>query len=144
MILEKEKIKKLLSYGISGVITTIISFVSFKIFLDYVKLNYIIAFSLSWILAVTFAYLSTRVRVYESKAKTKKDKTFEYTRFLIGRIITYVINLVLLMIAVEVFKFDEFWSNAVITIIVIILNYFVGNIMINITKIGGKTNDKDK
>lgn len=135
MILEKEKIKKLLSYGISGVITTIISFVSFKIFLDYVKLNYIIAFSLSWILAVTFAYLSTRVRVYEFKAKTKKDKTFEYTRFLIGRIITYVINLVLLMIAVEVFKFDEFWSNAVITIIVIILNYFVGNIMINITKI---------
>lgn len=135
MILEKEKIKKLLSYGISGVITTIISFVSFKIFLDYVKLNYIIAFSLSWILAVTFAYLSTRVRVYESKAKTKKDKTFEYTRFLIGRIITYVINLVLLMIAVEVFKFDEFWSNAVITVIVIILNYFVGNIMINITKI---------
>lgn len=144
MILEKEKIKKLLSYGISGVITTIISFVSFKIFLDYVKLNYIIAFSLSWILAVTFAYLSTRVRVYESKAKTKKDKTFEYTRFLIGRIITYVINLVLLMIAVEVFRFDEFWSNAVITVIVIILNYFVGNIMINITKILGKTNDKDK
>lgn len=138
MILEKEKIKKLLSYGISGVITTIISFVSFKIFLDYVKLNYIIAFSLSWILAVTFAYLSTRVRVYEFKAKTKKDKTFEYTRFLIGRIITYVINLVLLMIAVEVFKFDEFWSNAVITIIVIILNYFVGNIMINITKIREK------
>lgn len=48
------------------------------------------------------------------------------------------------MIAVEVFRFDEFWSNAVITVIVIILNYFVGNIMINITKILGKTNDKDK
>lgn len=134
MKIKKEKLNKLINYGISGVITTIISFVSFKVFLDYIRLNYIIAFSMSWILAVTFAYFSTRVRVYESMAKTKKDKTFEYTRFLIGRIITYVINLILLMIAVEIFKFDEFWSNAVITVIVIILNYFVGNVMINVTK----------
>ena len=39
--------------------------------------------------------------------------------------------LVLLVIAVEIFKFDEFYSNVVITIVVIILNYFVGDLMIN-------------
>lgn len=126
-----EKFKKLVAYGISGVITTIISFVSFKIFLDVIKMQYILAFSLSWILAVTFAYFSTRKRVYASKANNKKEKTNEYLRFIIGRVITYVINLVLLMVAVEIFKFDEFYSNVVITILVIILNYFVGDIMIN-------------
>lgn len=126
-----EKGKKLLYYGISGVITTIISFVSFKLFLDILNLHYILDFSMSWLLAVTFAYLSTRIKVYKSKANNKKEKAFEYTRFIIGRIITYVINLVLLMIAVEWFKLDEFWSNAVITVIVIVLNYFIGDVMIN-------------
>lgn len=126
-----EKGKKLMYYGVSGVITTIISFVSFKLFLDILNLHYVIAFSASWLLAVTFAYLSTRIKVYKSKACNKKEKAFEYTRFIIGRVITYIVNLSLLMIAVEWFKLDEFWSNAVITIIVIILNYFIGDLMIN-------------
>lgn len=123
--------EKIIAYGISGVITTIISFVSFKLFLDYLNMQYILAFSFSWVLAVTFAFFSTRKRVYESKAESKKEKSEEYIRFIIGRIITYIINLVLLMISVEIFKLDEFYSNVVITVIVIILNYFVGDIMIN-------------
>lgn len=126
---EKYKLNKIVSYGISGIITTVISFVTFKIFLEI--MNYVLAFSLSWLLAVTFAYFAMRKRVYESKASSKQEKTEEYIRFIIGRIITYVINLVLLMIAVEMFKLDEFYSNVIITIIVIVLNYFVGDIMIN-------------
>ena len=126
-----KKNKKIISYGISGIMTTLISFISFKVFLDWLKMQYVLAFSLSWILAVTFAFLSTRKKVYDSKAKNKKEISNEYIRFIIGRVITYVINLVLLMVAVEIFKFDEFYSNVVITIIVIILNYFVGDIMIN-------------
>lgn len=126
-----EKMAKIIAYGISGAITTIISFVSFKIFLDYLNMQYIIAFTISWLLAVTFAFFSTRKKVYESKAVGKKEKTEEYIRFIIGRVITYIVNLLLLMIAVELFKLDEFYSNVVITVIVIILNYFVGDIMIN-------------
>ena len=48
-----------------------------------------------------------------------------------GRTFTYGINLILLMIMVDLFKFDKFYSNAVITIIVIILNFFVGDFVIN-------------
>lgn len=126
-----EKIRKLVVYGISGVITTIISFVTFKVFLDVIMMQYVLAFSLSWILAVTFSYLATRKSVYDSKAKNKKEAIGEYLRFIIGRIFTYIVNLVFLVIAVDIFKFDEFYSNVVITIVVIILNYFVGDFMIN-------------
>lgn len=133
-----ERGKKLVYYGISGIITTIISIVTFKLFLSVLKMHYILSFSISWLLAVTFAYLSTRIKVYKSNAKGIKETSFEYARFIIGRIITYVINLVLLMIAVEWFKFDEFWSNAVITVIVIVLNYFIGDFMINMFQIKHK------
>ena len=133
--LNSEKGKKLIYYGISGAITTVISFVTYKVFLDVLKLHYVLAFSMSWILAVTFAYLSTRVNVYDSKADSKKEKASEYVRFIIGRVITYLVNLGLLVIAVEWLGLDKFWSNVVITIIVIILNYFIGNLTINFLKI---------
>lgn len=130
-IKENNKLKKVIIYGVSGVITTLISFITFKIFLDYLNMQYILAFSLSWICAVTFAFVSTRKQVYESKAENKKEISGEYLRFIIGRIITYIVNLTLLVIAVEAFGFDEFYSNVVITVIVIILNYFIGDLMIN-------------
>lgn len=129
-ILENKKVmRKIIAYGVSGVITTIICLASFKLFLSLMQ--YIWAFTLSWLLAITFAFISTRKQVYDSKAKNGKEILMEYLRFLIGRIITYIVNLVLLVIAVEIFKLDEFYSNIVISIIVIILNYFIGDIMIN-------------
>ena len=50
-----------------------------------------------------------------------REENSEYVRFIIGRVITYLINLGLLVIAVEWLGLDKFWSNVVITIIVIIL-----------------------
>lgn len=135
-IIKNENLRKATAYGISGVITTILSFVLFKVFLEVI--DYIFAFSLSWILAVTFAYLSTRRSVYNSKADKIKEKFIEYVKFILGRIVTYVVNLVLLMMAVEIFELDEFYSNIVITIVVVILNYFMGEITINRLKKRGK------
>ncbi|MBQ8043550.1 MAG: GtrA family protein, partial [Clostridia bacterium] len=125
-----KKYKKYINYLISGVITVIISVVTFKIFL-LLNIKYVIAFTLSQIIAITFAFLATRKRVYNSKATKKSEIAQESIKFFIGRAFTYVVNLVLLMIAVDIFKLDEFYSNLVITIIVIILNYFIGDIMIN-------------
>lgn len=129
-----EKYKKYINYLISGVITVIISVVTFKIFL-LLNIKYVIAFTMSQIIAIAFAFLATRKRVYDSKAKGKKEIFKESLKFFIGRAFTYVVNLVLLMIAVDIFKFDEFYSNLVITVIVIILNYFIGDIMINKLKL---------
>lgn len=129
-----EKYKKYINYLISGVITVIISVVTFKIFL-MLNIKYVIAFTMSQIIAIAFAFFATRTRVYDSKAKNKKEIFNESLKFFIGRAFTYVVNLVLLMIAVDVFKLDEFYSNLVITIIVIILNYFIGDLMINKLKL---------
>ena len=129
-MIENIRVKKIFFYGISGIITTIISIVSYKIFL-LLKIQYIIALTLSQILAITFAFFSTRKRVYESKAKSRIEISKEYTRFIIGRAILYFVNLILLIISVDVLKFDKFNSNVVITIIVIIINYFIGDFMIN-------------
>lgn len=124
------KYDKYVSYLICGGITVVISVVTFKLFL-ILNIKYVIAFTLSQIIAITFAFFATRKRVYNSKAIRKREIAEESVKFFIGRAFTYIVNLVLLMIAVDAFKLDEFYSNLVITVIVIILNYFIGDIMIN-------------
>ena len=100
------KYKKYINYLISGVITVIISVVTFKIFL-VLNIKYVIAFTLSQILAIAFAFFATRTRVYDSKATNKKEIFSESLKFFVGRAFTYIVNLVLFMIAVDIFKFDE-------------------------------------
>lgn len=122
--------KKINIYIISGIITTLISWISFKILL-MINIQYILAFSISWGLSVTFAYISTRKKVYDSDINNKKGLLKEYGRFCIGRIVTYIINLILLYICVDILNYDEFISNCIITVIIVILNFFIGNLSIN-------------
>lgn len=129
-ILNNDKFMKALYYLFVGACTTLISFLTYKIFL-IAGIQYVVAFSASWLIAVTFAYVANRKKTYNSKAKTIKAINFEYLKFIFGRIITYILNLILLVIAVEWFKLDKFYSNVVITILVIILNYYIGEITIN-------------
>ena len=135
-----KKVTKLVVYVFYGAITTLISIITFKVVLEV--LDYVRALSISWIISVTFAYFTTRKKVYNSEARGKSEKTFEYLKFVLGRVITYAINLVLLIAAVEIFKFEELYSNVIITIVIIILNYFVGDIMINKLKIKNKRSNK--
>lgn len=126
----KIKGNRVINYLICGGITTFISFFTYKLFL-ILNIQYVISFTLSQVLAITFAYISMRKRVYNSNAITKKELSVEYIKFITGRVFTYFVNLVLLTLAVEILNLDEFWSNVVITIIVVILNYFIGDITIN-------------
>ena len=130
MKFKKERVKKINIYIISGLITTLISWVSFKLLL-MAKMQYIIAFSISWMLSVTYAYFSTRKKVYDSEVKGKQNIFIEFLRFCLGRIVTYLINLILLYICVDILRYDEFISNCIITVIIVILNFFIGNLSIN-------------
>lgn len=133
--LKTEKFRKLFYYSLHGIGTTIISLASFQLFL-YLKIQYLIAFTLSWIFANSYAYFATRKIVFNSKANTFDLIKKEYFNFMTGRFITYIFNCITLFIAVSIFKFDAFISNIVISMIIIVLNYFVGKFIVS------KTNSK--
>lgn len=132
-IIKNEKFKKLFYYSFHGVITTIISLVTFKIFL-LLNIQYIIAFSLSWIMTNTYAYVSTRKTVFDSIAETRKEKFEEGAKFLGGRFLTYIFNTALLFVCVDILHYDPFISNIFISMIVIVLNYFVSKFVIKTDK----------
>lgn len=111
-------------YIIFGIITSIINIVIFYI------LNIIIDYKVSNIIALIVAKLSAYVLnkkyVFKSKCSNYKELIKEFVSFIIFRGLTLIIDYFGLILLVELFKLNKLISKILITILVIIVNYFTG------------------
>ena len=62
------KYKEPVLYVVFGVLTTVVSYASYWIFTDFLHIPYMVSTALSWVLSVTFAYVTNRKWVFESRA----------------------------------------------------------------------------
>jgi len=125
----KELIKKLFSrevilYGIFGILTTIINFVTFFI-LTHIGLEENLSNILAIITSVLFAYFSNRKLVFNSTAITFKENLKEFYKFMLGRAFTMIFEMVGFYILFNILGVQELISKLVLTVIVIILNFFI-------------------
>ena len=124
-----EKYKALILYGIFGVTTTIINVVSYALFL-FVGINVQIAVVVSWLLAVIVAYLTNRVWVFNSGAVTKVELLREFISFMIARLATLVVEMVIIWFGVQLLNQDPIVWKIIDNIVVIILNYIISKLIV--------------
>ena len=116
------KYKEIINYLIAGALTTIVSIASYELFKNVFHIHYIISNILSWIAAVTFAYFVNRKFVFGSKS-TGKDKLLEFFNFVKYRLLSLVIDTMLMYLLVDIFKFNDDISKIIVQVVVVILNY---------------------
>ncbi|MBI9015064.1 MAG: GtrA family protein [Clostridiales bacterium] len=117
--------KEISLYTLFGVLTTMISIGTYKLFL-VLGIYYIIATTLSATLAVIFAFMTNRFFVFESKG----NFISEGIKFFSGRIIIFLAETAILIIAVSWMKLDEFYSKVAVTLLVIICNYMYSKFIV--------------
>lgn len=133
MVRKMEKFKKLVRkvltkevilYGVFGVLTTIINLGSFYIMSTILKWNENLSNIIAIILAVLFAYITNKDLVFHSKAESTKERLIEFFKFILGRTFTMIIEflggLILFETAIPIMI-----SKCCITVVVIILNFFI-------------------
>lgn len=116
-------------YLIFGFLTTVVYLGSYKIFLN-MGIQYILGTNISFVLAVLFAFFTNRHFVFTKTNNIVK----EFILFLGARIFTQLINNAGLVFAVEALNVDAFVSQAVLTVVVIILNYIFSKYAIFVHK----------
>ena len=124
-----EKYKALILYGIFGVTTTIINVVSYALLL-FIGINVQIAVVVSWLLAVIVAYLTNRVWVFNSGAVTKVELLREFISFMIARLATLVVEMVIIWFGVQLLNQDPIVWKIIDNIVVIILNYIISKLIV--------------
>lgn len=134
------KYKEQIMYLIFGVGTTVVNYIVFWIVhrmlgVRLVEITNIIAF----IAAVTFAYITNKVYVFESRDWSPRFLTREILSFLSSRIASFLLEEFGLMLCVRVFHVDSFHfrmadgvviAKVVLSFAVVIINYFLSKYLV--------------
>ena len=130
-----KKYEEIINYLIVGGLTTIVAIGS-KLLLLFTILDQTnglelqIAEVISWFLAVTFAYVTNRVWVFDSNAETTADFIKEITSFIGGRVATLVIEELILFIFITNLRMNSMLVKIVAQVIVIVLNYVISKLIV--------------
>lgn len=113
-------------YIFFGVLTTIVNIGVFSILVSLFKnLDENIANIIAIVLAVLFAYFTNKDLVFASQASNFKEKFQEFVKFMIGRAFTMVVEMLGFYFLFNMLNWNKFISKCLITILVIILNFFI-------------------
>lgn len=123
-LIKKLFYREVILYGIFGVLTTVVNLVTFFI-LTHVGLEENLSNVLAIITCVLFAYFTNRKLVFNSTAVTFKDNLKEFYRFMLGRAFTMILEIVGFYLLFNILGIQEFISKLILTVIVIILNFFI-------------------
>lgn len=124
--------EEIFNYLIVGGLTTVVSLVTYYgsvlTFLDpnnAVQLQ--AANILSWVCAVTFAYVTNRIFVFKSKSK---QVVKEVTSFVSSRILTLLLDMGIMFLFVTVLHLNDKIMKLVVQVIVTILNYIFSKLFV--------------
>ncbi len=124
------KYKEVINYLFFGGCTFLVSIISFYLFNKVIGFNEHVANIISWILAVSFAYVTNKKYVFESKTSEKKDLLREIGSFVSARLLTLVMEELILLIGVNFMHIDSMIVKIVAQVIVIVSNYFLSKLFI--------------
>ncbi len=132
MIKIYNKYKEIINYLICGLITTIVSLISYY-FLVYTILNPNVSIELqianiiSWIIGVIVAYITNRKYVFASKSTNIKK---ELSSFTISRISTLLLDMLIMFLFVTLLHFNDKVFKIISQILVIISNYLLSKLFV--------------
>jgi putative flippase GtrA len=127
-----KKYREVINYLIFGAFTTIINlFVYYGFTLTILNpnnaMNLQIANVLSWIVAVIFAYITNRKFVFESK---NKDIIKEIGSFIGVRVITLLLDMVIMFIGVTLLKRNDKIVKIISQVLVVVSNYLFSKVFV--------------
>ncbi len=124
------KYKEIIYYGIFGVLTTIINYVSYIIFTRLFNIDIFVSNLLAWILSVIFAFVTNKLIVFESKKFTIEIVLKEIVAFMAARVFSLLLDMAILYVASDLMGINDLIVKIISNVIVIIVNYVLSKFII--------------
>lgn len=125
-----KKNKEVLLYLFFGGLTFCVSIASYAFFDIALAMNELVANVLSWILAVTFAYITNKIWVFDAATHSAGEVAKQMVSFFGGRVATLVIEELILLVFVTLLAFPSVPVKVVAQVIVIVLNYVISKFLV--------------
>ncbi|MBR3177458.1 GtrA family protein [Candidatus Saccharibacteria bacterium] len=121
--------EEIINYTIAGGFGTVVNIGTFALAR---MLNFDITISnvFAWIITIIFVYISNKFFVFKTANKGKKDSAREFIMFVLARLATLGIEILLLNLTIEAMHMNEFIAKTISQIVVIILNYILSKLLV--------------
>lgn len=137
-IIRKVISKEVVSYLFFGVMTTVVNFIAFGLCEE--KMHYLVANAVAWVAAVVFAFVTNKLFVFESKSWKPKVLFKEAASFTGARLLTLGIEEIGMWGLIDLLHLDKAFNlpfvsgemvvKIIISIVVVVLNYFFSKLII--------------
>lgn len=125
-----KKYSEVINYLIVGGFTTLVSIIVYALFTKVFHVNYMISNVISWIISVTFAFVTNKIFVFNSKCDSKTDVLIQIYQFFKYRLFSLIIDILLMYVFVELISINDMISKVIVQVIVIVLNYFFSKLFV--------------
>ncbi|VTX49122.1 GtrA-like protein [uncultured Leptotrichia sp.] len=123
MKISKKDFKELFRYGVIGIVTVIVNILIYFILSTIFNIDYIISTIFSWLIAVIFSFLGNKYFVFQLNSSLNFWKELNY--FMLTRYITGILDIIVMFIGVDIFKYNDVIIKIISNIIIIVLNYIL-------------------
>lgn len=117
--------EEIIKYGIAGVMTTAVNYLTYIIMFNLLYISNLNSNAIAWIVAVTFAYLVNNIIVFKARYISNKKSSIKVVKFFLARLISFIFEQFGMFIFIDYLKYNNFIVKACLTIIVIVINYFI-------------------
>lgn len=120
----------LISYLMFGGLTTLINFITFIFFNSYLGINYQFANVIAWFVSVVFAFITNKLWVFGSTNSSYSEFIREILSFFGFRILSLVIDQLIMTIGVSVLHLDATLVKLFDQIFIVLINYIFSKLFI--------------
>lgn len=136
------KYRELIVYIFFGGLTTLVSWGSYFLLTDPLKMHYQYAQWISWVAAVAFAFIVNKIFVFRDKDISAGGLFRQIWQFVSVRIASGVLEWLLMILMVELIHIGDGISKIIVSVVTVILNYIASKLFI--FKKNEKTEDNGK
>lgn len=125
-----KKYRSLIAYAVFGGLTTIVNIVAYSGCYNGLQFSNTLSNVIAWVLSVTFAYLTNKAWVFESRSWKWNVLRREITTFVSCRLATGIMDIVIMYLCVDVLGWPALLMKVVSNVLVIVLNYIFSKLVI--------------
>ena len=120
----------IVTYLVFGVLTTVVNYLVYLPCLNWLGLSAALSNSISWVVAVVFAFATNKPFVFQSHDWSMKVVLPELSKFVATRISSGVLETLILFIAVDTLGGDGNIWKLVTQVMVIVVNYVGSKLLV--------------
>ena len=117
-------LRETILYLFFGFCTVGVNVVSYALLYDFLRLSNLWSSSLAWLAAVVFAYITNQKYVFHSTPTSAREYAKEFLNFFTCRTLTGVLDVVIMLLAVDYMHWNDVVWKLISSIIVTVVNYF--------------------